>query len=216
MIVQSVPDYRTAFESVKERYPTPVRSGPWEVKHFTVSEADAKFARLRAAINPHRPYRVVPGGEYVGLWHDQRGPIMTATPDEMHDHYEPYHQASRAGVGTTVLLGGLGLGMVLHGLLQLPNVHHVQVIEIDRDVISLTQGAFAPQIQSGRVSITYGDVFTFPWPKDRHWNVLWIDIWDSLCVDNLTEMTALKRRYGRRADWKGFLGEEVLRRMRHR
>ncbi len=214
MVVDSIHNYRTAFASVTERYPDTVRSGPWEVRRFTVSEADARFARLRASINPYRPFRFVPAGEYVGLWHDQRGTVMTATPDEMRDHFEPYLRTSRAGDGATVLLGGLGLGMVLHGLLQLPNVHHIQVIEIDRDVISLASEAFAPEIQSGRVSITLGDVFWFPLPKGIHWNVLWVDTWDALCVDNLKDMTALKRRYGRRADWKGFWSETTLRRMR--
>lgn len=41
-------------------------------------------------------------------------------------------------------------------------------------------------------------------------------IWDSLCADNLEEMTKLKRRFGRRTDWQGCWGEYQCRRDKKR
>jgi hypothetical protein len=40
-------------------------SGPWCVERFTVSEADAKFTRLRAAL--HHGHGTVPAGTYTKL-----------------------------------------------------------------------------------------------------------------------------------------------------
>lgn len=206
------PDYRQAFASVAERYPTDITAGNWQIRHFSVTEAEEKFAKLRLNINPGRPYRYVPAGNYVGLWH--RGdPIMTVTPDEMSDHAAPWRHAYMYSQTSpvSVLVAGFGIGMLPHGLLQLPNVSHVDVIEIADDVIGLAMDAFAPELRSGRLSITHADILTWQPPKGSHWDAAWFDIWDALCVDNLKDVATLKRRYAQRAKWKGFWGETTLR-----
>jgi hypothetical protein len=50
--------------------------------------------------------------------------------------------------------------------------------------------------------------------KGERYGMVWHDIWDSFCGDNLPEMTRLKRKYGRRADWQGCWGEWQCRRHR--
>jgi hypothetical protein len=43
------------------------------------------------------------------------------------------------------------------------------------------------------------------------YGAVWHDIWDNLSVDNLPQMTALKRKYGRRARWQGCWSEPQVR-----
>lgn len=122
---------------------------------------------------------------------------MSDTDDERRDHAEPYFQAHRRG--GRVLVHGLGLGMVTGALLRLPNVDHVDVVEIDTRVIE----HIGPHYAGERCTIHHGDALTFQWPKDARWTVVWHDIWPEITADNLPGMHRLHRRFGRRTEWQG-------------
>lgn len=168
------------------------RSGEWAVERFTVSEEDAKFGALRAAMSSSRG-RYVPPGTYTRL---RRGgvTVMSDTPDEMRDHFDPVRIAH-----SSVLINGLGLGMVAQAVLRRHDITDVTVIEKSPDVIALV----APHIANPRLTVIEADAFDWKPPKDKRYSVVWHDIWDYICGDNAAEMTTLKRRYGRRADWQG-------------
>ena len=65
---------------------------------------------------------------------------------------------------------------------------------------------------AGCMDIVQADAFTVKLPRpslflhvprDTRYDVVWHDIWDNICADNLPEMHRLHRRYGRRCDWQG-------------
>ena len=187
--------------------------GPWRIEHKVIEEEAAKLGALRAAIGGSGRY--VPPGKYTGLIHERRGIVMSDTPDEMNDHFEPFYKAKTRG--GRVLINGLGLGMVLKGILSLPNVEHVDVVEIDEDVIALCSPPFV-KMAGDRLTIHHDDAFTKQWPKGTRWSVAWHDVWDVLNVDNLSNeddafpgtYAKLNRRYGRRVDWQGAWGQDLL------
>jgi len=166
--------------------------GPWSVSRFTVNEEQSKFDRLRAVVKGHGRY--VPSGTYTAL---MRGGyvIMSDTPDEMRDHYEPVRRAKGS-----VLINGLGIGMVLNAILRKPDVTDVTVIEKSADVIALVGPHYA---NDPRVTIVEADALEYQPPKGERYAVVWHDIWDAICADNLDDMKRLHRKYGRRADWQG-------------
>jgi len=177
------------------------RRGPWAVKRFAVTAQQSAFASLRAAINGGRG--AVPAGKYTQLVHDRRGLVMSDTPDEKRDHYEAVYRAKGH-----VLINGLGLGMVLTAILKKPDVSRVTIVEIDEDVIGLVGSHFSDE----RLTIVHDSAFLYQPPKGERFGAVWHDIWDNICTDNLPEMTRLKRRYGRRADWQGCWSEAQCRR----
>ena len=161
---------------------------------------------------------------------------MSDTPDEMRDHSYAISEAeSRGG---HVLINGLGLGMVVAAILdaeaQCPECHQyphhyedtcehvagkpripfavdkVTVIEISPDVIALV-GPTLMKRYGARLEIIEADAFTYKPPKGIKYSVVWNDIWPDLCTDNLKTMGTLHRRYGRRCDWQGSWGKELLR-----
>lgn len=166
-------------------------SGKWSIRKFTVSEVDAKATLLRAMMKG-RGY--VPPGTYTELRCDGRGIVMTDTPDERRDHWEPVHMATGH-----VLINGLGIGMVLSAVLKKPEVTAVTVVEIDPDVVALV----GPHYASERMQIVTASAFDYRPTKGLRYGMVWHDIWDGICSDNLPEMTRLKRKYGRRTDWQG-------------
>ena len=174
--------------------------GPWRIERRTVERTPLGF---RA--------RETPPGTYTGLL--RNGSVwMSDVPDEKRDHREPYWQAKRNG--GRCLVHGLGLGMVVKAMLDLPNVEHVDVVEIDADVIALCGPAF--EHYGDRLTIHHDDCLERKWPVGIRWAVVWHDIWRDLCTDNLSEMATLHRKFGRRADWQGSWGRELLEYQRRR
>ncbi len=175
--------------------------GPWRIERFEISEAEAKFAGLRAIVSGGRG--AISPGTYTKLTHAKRGLIMSDTPDEMRDHFSAVIEARGH-----VLINGLGIGMVLAAVLKRPEVTKVTVVEIDSDLIALAGPHY---IKDQRVEIVCADAFEYQPPKGVRYGCVWHDIWDDLCADNLEEMTKLKRKFGRRTDWQGCWGEHFIR-----
>ncbi len=175
------------------------QSGPWRVEKFEVPET-MDVARIRYTMQG----RPVPPGTYTKLY--KKGSLdlmMTDTRQEILDCSKILCQ----GVGR-ILINGLGLGMIVSGLLRRESVTHIDVVEIDEDIISLV----LPHITDERLVVYHEDAFTIQWPKGTRWNYVWHDIWPSICSDNLPDIRKLKQRYGHRTDMQGVWAEYECRR----
>jgi len=173
--------------------------GPWRVERWVMTETDAWASSLRAALNPQRPYRAVPVGTYTKLTHNG-STIMSDTPDELRDF-----QMAVLNAKGHILINGLGLGCVVISCLRRPEVETATVIEIDPNVIAL----IGPHIIDDRLTIINGDAFQYKPPKGQRYQMVWHDIWDTICSDNLPQMHQLHRKYGRRTDWQGSWSREL-------
>ena len=200
-------DDRPWWEPYKVDLPVGQR-GRWAIERFTVASGDHL-----------QPYFSVygqdcPPGDYTRLVRYRDGPpemdqtlgaavglggvpVMTDTPGEIEDHLLAMEEIQRRG--GRVLIHGLGLGMILRFALAQPNVSHVDVVELDQDVIDLV----AHHYQDERLTLHHGDALSYVWPVGSHWDVVWHDIWDSVLPSNLPQMTFLHRRFARRCGWQG-------------
>jgi len=183
------------------------KSGAWEVKRFEISEKESEMASLRAMCNGSRGH--VAPGSYTRLTRNGNV-IMSDTRDEIRDHMG----CIRVARGE-VLIHGLGIGMVLQAVAHKDEVTHVTVIERSDDVIKLVWPHYQQRFDD-KVSLIQADTMEWKPPKGKRWDVVWFDIWDYMCVDNLNEMATLHRRYGRRATWKGSWGREYILRQRQK
>ena len=120
--------------------------------------------------------------------------VMSDTPAEMRDHYAPVVNAK-----ASCLINGLGIGMVLRAILKKPEVSDVIVVEISSEVIDMV----APHYADARVTFVHADALAYKPAKGKRFGMVWHDIWDAVCTDNLPEMATLHRRYGSKADWQG-------------
>lgn len=111
--------------------------------------------------------------------------VMAATPMEARTNREFVSRARGR-----VLIGGLGLGMVVHPILRKPEVEHVTIVEIDSDVVALV----GPSVEAaGRVRIVQADVREWRPARGVKFDTIYYDIWPAFCADNLKEMSTLKR-----------------------
>ena len=159
--------------------------GKWRIEHFTVDRTD--FHSLVRG-------RGIPIGETFTRVMRGSTLVMSDTPAEMRDH--SYAVARAKG---SCLLNGLGIGMVLKNIIAKPEVTDVTVIEISQDLIDIV----SPHYDDRRVTFVCSDAFTYKVPKGKRFQMVWHDIWDYICADNLAEMTRLHRKYAKRTDWQG-------------
>lgn len=211
----SKPKYWTAERTKAMRvtgFIQPVETEHWRIELKTLTEDDVGLSALRSTFQGHG--RFTPPGTYTGLFRRTPSPrgfweelVMSDTPDELWDHYKAYQQATGR-----VLINGLGLGCLLKGVLTKPEVTHVDVVEIDQNLIDLV----GPYYNDTRTHFYCHDALSIKWPKGTKWDVAWHDIWDNICLDNLETMAQLHRMYGRRAKWQGSWCFEECRRYRDR
>lgn len=187
------------------------KSGDWEVSRFKISKADAARHNLREVIHGGR--RTIKEGVYTKLTRSGKI-IMSDTPAELEDHWAPARRAKDDWTtmldqpfhGTrnpnNILVNGLGLGVVAQAILDEPTVSHLTVVEKSCDVIFLV-GKHYEKKYGDRLTIVLADALKWKPPKGKRYSVVWHDIWDDICVDNLPEMHKLHRKYGRRCDWQG-------------
>lgn len=193
--------------------------GRWQIKHFTVDggEVQGSVARVygvsrTAEERAMRMARIVPTGDYVSLRRriapgevDEDGtvvyedgsdfdgwvPVMSDTPAEVQGHDEVIQNATGR-----VLITGLGLGVVVSALLAKPEVEHITVVEIDRDVIGLTGHYYS---NHPKVTLVNDDALEFArtyksntgWVSpDRRFDFAWHDIWTHISYRNLDDSLA--------------------------
>ena len=184
------------------------KSGDWEVKRFSISDEEAKHHNVMASFSfSCRGQHVYPGS-YTMLTCGKKL-VMSDTPSEIRDHLDVIGKAKGH-----VLIGGLGLGMVVAACLEKGEdiVGLVTVVEISPDVVKLVGHHLYDKFGYERLEIIQDDIFTWQPPKGVKYDVAWFDVWDNVCGDAAPEMSKLKRRFARKAEWKGCWREWEMRR----
>ena len=178
-------------------------NGEWSIEKFTVPKPENASLPQRLAMLKHElTGRPVFPGEYTRLCYGSEI-VMSDTPAEIEDHRAFLNVLEITG--GRVLVNGLGLGMAIKGALAI-GASHVDVVEIDPKLIALV----APSYDDARVRIHEGDALSFKWEPNTAWDVVWHDIWPTICDDNLPEMKRLHRMYGHRCRWQGSWGRDLL------
>lgn len=185
------------------------KSNEVEISDIVVSEQEASFGRLRASI--HGGSSGIRAGTYSGLY--RNGDLwMSNTPDEARDHLH-FLYTCEAESAERVLVNGLGLGMVVYALLHLPSVQHIDVVDIDADVIALVKPFYdALSHDQGKIlTIYHDDAYTITWPRNTRWDGAWHDVWQHISLENVPYMTDLHRKYGRRVRFQDSWKRDELR-----
>jgi len=167
------------------------RVGDWSIEYFSLSQEQARIATMREAQSTF-PFRVDPG-DYVKLifQDDVNTPevVMSNTWMECATHNHP----KRFGTGS-ILINGLGLGMIAQTLALKDDVDRITVIEKSPDVIAMVQ----PYLHD-KITVIEADAYTWSPPKHEKYDYVWHDIWHNVDRLNLPEMQKLHRKYGRRS-----------------
>lgn len=172
--------------------------GEAQVKHVEVSEQDAKFANLGASFRPGGRVDFISPGRYAKLY--VNGELMMSDTDM---ELRTNRTAVREAHGS-VVIGGLGLGLVPLAMARSGRVTRLTIVEKSQDVILLVephlQRALAgiPGFPVGACQVVCRDVETWePVRKGRQFDYVYMDIWPDICGDDYAQHTRLRMRYRR-------------------
>lgn len=107
--------------------------------------------------------------------------------------------------GGSVLITGLGLGIVVASMLQNPGTRVEQVVVVERsaDVIALV----APHLKNhyaSQIEIINADAFEWQPAAGQHFSVGWHDIWPNPHEPGvLAQAAQLEQHYAAHCDWQG-------------
>jgi hypothetical protein len=134
---------------------------------------------------------------------------MSDTKAEISEHYPLFNEVMSISP-KRILINGLGLGVAVHGALQFKDIQHVDVVEINPDVIELV-GQYVTE--DPRVTIHLADAYEIKWPKGTSWDLAWHDIWPTIDDGNVQDMKRIMSKYRNRAGWQDCWQMESCRKM---
>lgn len=177
----------------------PVTKGEWTLQRAVIPKRS--YERLHHVCDGPKPSldRDCGWGPITALKHNGRV-WMSDTRAEIMEHAPLLNKLWLLELfeETSVLINGLGLGMAVNAAL-LHGAKHVDVVEIDQDVIDI----IGPNFADKPVTIHHADALKKTWPKGSSWTLVWHDIWPTIDEGNLPAMERLHRMYGGRSQWQG-------------
>ena len=148
------------------------------IEHYEVTKLDADMASMRGMYTE-------PGKVAILKVHGR-----TFMSDTYHERRSNNQFAWRAK--GDVLVAGLGLGMILHPVLDKPEVTSVTVIEKYPEVVELITPTLPHR---EKLVLITADIFNWQAPKGMKWDTIYFDIWADMCGDNLEEIAKLHQRF---------------------
>lgn len=97
--------------------------------------------------------------------------------------------------GGTILIAGLGLGMVILPLLKRSRVRKIIVVEKEQDVINLVYKHIKKFDTSNKLELIHDDIENVEFDKKIKFDVIYFDIWDNVCGDNYAQMKLLRKKF---------------------
>ncbi|MCU0308671.1 MAG: hypothetical protein MUE51_13070 [Thermoleophilia bacterium] len=154
---------------VAHRLPRRAAAGPARIGRWVVDEATAATAlTLQRLFAPGAEGHPLPMGEYAVLVVDGAYSMCDA-PFTLRN-YGPFLDAAEGDV----LLTGLGLGCLVHGLVARPAVRSVTVLEIHPEVIGLV----GPSVRHPAVEVVRADALAWRPPAGRRFDHAMLDLGD--------------------------------------
>lgn len=152
-----------------------VESENWKIRTFTIKYPDHYRAILNDGIIP---------GTYVSL--TCKNPkakgldsdctcMMSDTPMEKFTNQE-FLNIARG----TVLIAGLGIGMLPAALAEKDNVESITIIEYDQEIIDLVEPLIRQYVKNQeKIKIIKANAYTYPKENPNvKYDFIWIDIWE--------------------------------------
>lgn len=162
----------------------------FKLETFTLSKQDVNFAKMRHCINgtDREVMGLQPDHKYVKLVDKKtREVVMSDTPMEINTNREFISKAHGS-----VLIGGLGIGMVVLAIQDKPEVTKITIIERESEILEM----LLPQLPlNNKVSVLKSDIFSFEPVAGTKYDTIYFDIWNGINGDNYPEMKQLHLRY---------------------
>lgn len=155
--------------------------------HIEVDAMASIFTAFRAVKSP---LEYVACGKYTQL--RVHGTLMMSDTTMERETNKEFTQKAHG----LILVAGLGIGLILFPLLDREDIEHITIVEKSQGVIDLVGPALKAKF-GDRLEIVCEDIFKWKPAKGQMFDTIYFDIWPSICVDNLKDITRLHRKFRR-------------------
>lgn len=167
-------------------------SPTYSIKRVVLTESQVQMEQLRSRRDGNYWYTAGLKHDfpYVKLIKEGEGIMMSDTPMERNTNRDFIKRANG-----DVLIFGLGIGLIIFPLLNDDSVKSITVVELHQDLINLVEPIIKKHDLKNKLTIIQGDCFEIhnKIPKEKKFDVVYGDIWISICTDNYDEMKKLTR-----------------------
>ena len=186
-----------------------------KVSRWEITQEAAWIDQLRSAMNPQRSDRSIQAGTFTRLEVD--GVLwMTDTPAEVFDLLE-VDEAMGAASGGSMLIAGLGMGLVLNRAIVGHGMRWIDVVEREQRVIDAVGPHYKALADEHGITLNIHQADIHKWRSPvSGWDVGFFDIWPTISMDDLPEVKRLRRRFRDRLGWFGAWAEDEMRAQAHR
>lgn len=180
--------FRLPFPEMHEILPE-VETEEIRIKHYRVDDADSRFAMMRAMMNGDPFGGTDPARTYCRLGvKTEKGWVLMMSDTDLEHRTNARFLYNATG---DVLIAGLGLGMIVHPLLEKPDIRSVTIIEKYQAVID----AVGHTLDDPRVRIIHADIDTWTPDKATVYDTIYFDIWPTRSENNFPQINRLHRRF---------------------
>lgn len=156
-------------ESMKAGMIPEAWSNLWYVSRISLTES--------LVTKRHGAQVTLPANDYTFLYRVTDHTLYNSPPGEVVMEDTPMELSTHLGfvmrARGNVLVTGLGLGCVIRGLLENPNVEHVTVLENSVDVMELVW----PYMPKERLTIIFADALEWTATNTERFDCAWHDLW---------------------------------------
>lgn len=177
-------------------YPTePLVSPTYTIDTIVLSQETVRMEQMRNYRNLWLTMGLKADFPYIRLKKAGEGIMMSDTPMERNTNRDFIQKANG-----DVIIFGLGLGLVILPLLKKENVKSILVVELYQDLIDMVEPILKKHDTENKLKVIQGDCFDIhnSIPKEKKFDVVYGDIWISICTDNYEEMKTLTKNWKNR------------------
>lgn len=177
-------------------YPTePLVSPTYTIDTIVLSQETVRMEQMRNYRNLWLTRGLKADFPYIRLKKTGEGIMMSDTPMERNTNRDFIQKANG-----DVIIFGLGLGLVILPLLKKENVKSILVVELYQDLIDMVEPILKKHDTENKLKVIQGDCFDIhnSIPKEKKFDVVYGDIWISICTDNYEEMKTLTKNWKNR------------------
>lgn len=153
-----------------------------KIEKFLFSTKSDPLFNLRAIRDGNMMFTMV-DGTYCRLFVDNQL-VMSDTRMERisNSHFV-------ANANGNVLIAGLGLGLIIHNIINKPEVTKILVVEKYQDVVDLVK----PKFENEKLTVVCEDIFNFN--TSEKFDTIYFDIWPDINTDNLEDIKKLHNKF---------------------
>jgi len=186
------------FDFTKVQY-SDCENDKFAIESFELTESQIRMIELRDRMHGgYESHGILPG-KYARLVEKKswiRETVMSNTPMETETNKDVISEARG-----DVLIAGLGMGLVVLGIQDKPEVTSITIIEKHQEVIELVK----PQLAlNSKVNIIVNDIFDFK--TTNKYDTIYFDIWNNICTDEWEGIKKLKRTFRKNLNKNGWMG----------